>query len=109
MHARPDPFSEMLRSIRLTGGVFLDARFTAPWCVTANMSPGVQRFNWDLQSQPVVSFPGVVPLPGFTWPVLEIVTVPTEPVPPSVPSTCTKPVESNEPLTMQVTFAGMTS
>jgi photosystem II stability/assembly factor-like uncharacterized protein len=28
--------------------------------VTANMSPGVQRFNWDLQSQPVVSFPGMV-------------------------------------------------
>jgi photosystem II stability/assembly factor-like uncharacterized protein len=27
---------------------------------TANMSPGVQRFNWDLQSQPVVSFPGMV-------------------------------------------------
>jgi hypothetical protein len=24
------------------------------------MSPGVQRFNWDLQSQPVVSFPGMV-------------------------------------------------
>jgi hypothetical protein len=27
---------------------------------TANMSPGVQRFNWDLQAQPVVSFPGMV-------------------------------------------------
>ena len=27
---------------------------------TANMSPGVQRFTWDLQSQPVVSFPGMV-------------------------------------------------
>jgi AraC-like DNA-binding protein len=38
MHARPDPFSEMLRSIRLTGGVFLDARFTAPWCVSSNMT-----------------------------------------------------------------------
>jgi hypothetical protein len=24
------------------------------------MSPGVQRFTWDLQSQPVVSFPGMV-------------------------------------------------
>jgi AraC-like DNA-binding protein len=33
------PLSELLRSVRLTGGVFLDARFTAPWCVTANMSP----------------------------------------------------------------------
>src|SRR3989442_9918080 len=27
---------------------------------TANMSPGVQRFTWDLQSQPVVNFPGMV-------------------------------------------------
>ena len=28
-----DPLSEVLRSVRLTGGVFLDAHFTAPWCV----------------------------------------------------------------------------
>ncbi len=28
-----DPLSEVLRSIRLTGGIFLDAHFTAPWCV----------------------------------------------------------------------------
>src|SRR5262245_24875376 len=28
--------------------------------VTANMSAGVQRFSWNLQSQPVVSFPGMV-------------------------------------------------
>jgi photosystem II stability/assembly factor-like uncharacterized protein len=28
--------------------------------VTANMSAGVQRFNWNLQSQPVVTFPGMV-------------------------------------------------
>jgi AraC-like DNA-binding protein len=28
-----DPLSEVLRSVRLTGGIFLDARFTAPWCV----------------------------------------------------------------------------
>src|SRR5207247_3842076 len=27
---------------------------------TANMSPGVRRCTWDLQSQPVVSFPGMV-------------------------------------------------
>lgn len=32
-----DPLSEVLRSVRLVGGVFLDAHFTAPWCVTANM------------------------------------------------------------------------
>ena len=40
-----DALSEVLRSVRLTGGVFLDARFTAPWCVTANMdSDDVRSF-----------------------------------------------------------------
>ena len=28
-----DPLTEVLRSVRLTGGIFLDAHFTAPWCV----------------------------------------------------------------------------
>jgi AraC-like DNA-binding protein len=32
-----DPLSDVLRSVRLIGGVFLDARFTAPWCVTARL------------------------------------------------------------------------
>ena len=32
-----DPLSEVLRSVRLTGGIFLDARFTAPWCVRTNI------------------------------------------------------------------------
>jgi AraC-like DNA-binding protein len=34
-----DPLSEVLRSVRLTGGVFLDAHFTAPWCVLAKLDP----------------------------------------------------------------------
>ena len=34
-----DPLSEVLRAVRLTGGVFLDAQFTAPWCVTAQLAP----------------------------------------------------------------------
>lgn len=34
-----DPLSEVLRTVRLTGGVFLDAQFTAPWCVTAQIAP----------------------------------------------------------------------
>src|SRR6266568_2398683 len=33
-----DPLSDVLRSFRLTGGVFLDARFTAPWCVATRLS-----------------------------------------------------------------------
>jgi len=33
-----DPLSDVLRSVRLIGGVFFDARFTAPWCVNANLT-----------------------------------------------------------------------
>lgn len=34
-----DALSDVLRVVRLTGGVFLDAEFTAPWCVTAKVAP----------------------------------------------------------------------
>lgn len=34
-----DPLSDVLRSVRLTGGIFLEAHFTAPWCVTAQIAP----------------------------------------------------------------------
>ncbi|MBX6324033.1 MAG: cupin domain-containing protein, partial [Rhodospirillaceae bacterium] len=34
-----DPLSEVLQSVRLTGAVFLEARFTAPWCVSARVGP----------------------------------------------------------------------
>lgn len=34
-----DALLDMLRSMRLTGGVFLDAEFTAPWCVSAKIGP----------------------------------------------------------------------
>jgi AraC-like DNA-binding protein len=34
-----DPLSDVLRSMRLTGGIFLDAEFTAPWCVTSSVAP----------------------------------------------------------------------
>jgi hypothetical protein len=33
-----DPLSDVLRSFRLTGGVFLDSHFTAPWCVISRLS-----------------------------------------------------------------------
>ena len=39
MAAMIDPLSEVLRSVRLTGGLFLDARFSAPWCVTSQVGP----------------------------------------------------------------------
>lgn len=40
-----DALSDVLRVLRLTGGVFLDARFTAPWCVKSRAEPeDWQRF-----------------------------------------------------------------
>ena len=34
-----DVFSDVLRVIRLSGGVFLEADFTAPWCISGKLSP----------------------------------------------------------------------
>ncbi len=34
-----DALSDVLRVAQLTGGVFLNAEFTAPWCVAARMAP----------------------------------------------------------------------
>ena len=33
-----DPLSEVLRSVRLIGGVFLEARLTAPWCISSQIT-----------------------------------------------------------------------
>jgi AraC-like DNA-binding protein len=33
-----DTLSEIFRSLRLKGGIFLDARFTAPWCVLSQVT-----------------------------------------------------------------------
>lgn len=33
-----DPLSDLLRAIRLTGGLFLDARFSAPWAVETRVT-----------------------------------------------------------------------
>jgi hypothetical protein len=33
--AMTDPLSDVLRSVRLKGGVFLDVHMTAPWCVNS--------------------------------------------------------------------------
>ena len=33
-------FSDVLQTVRLAGGVFLDARFTAPWCISSRIGPG---------------------------------------------------------------------
>lgn len=34
-----DRLSDLVGAMRLTGGIFLDAEFTAPWCVTAGVGP----------------------------------------------------------------------
>jgi AraC-like DNA-binding protein len=34
-----DPYSDVLRAMHVTGGIFLDADFTAPWCVTSRVGP----------------------------------------------------------------------
>jgi AraC-like DNA-binding protein len=34
-----DPLAETLHSLRLSGGVFLDGHFTAPWCITVRIGP----------------------------------------------------------------------
>jgi AraC-like DNA-binding protein len=34
-----DPIGEIVRSMHLTGGVFLDAEFTSPWCVLSKIGP----------------------------------------------------------------------
>lgn len=34
-----DPLLDLLRAMHLTGGVFLDAELTSPWCVTSQVHP----------------------------------------------------------------------
>lgn len=34
-----DALLDMLRAMRLTGGIFLEADFTAPWCISAKVGP----------------------------------------------------------------------
>src|SRR5687768_10775614 len=34
-----DALSDLLRVVRLSGGVFLHAEFSAPWCITARVGP----------------------------------------------------------------------
>ena len=34
-----DALSDMLRVVGLTGGIFLDAKFTAPWCIWGQVGP----------------------------------------------------------------------
>lgn len=40
-----DALSDVLRVVRLSGGVFLDAKFTAPWCISARVGPEDCRYT----------------------------------------------------------------
>lgn len=46
-----DPLTEVLRSVRLSGGVFLDSRFSAPWCVLAHLTRDDCKFAFDAPTQ----------------------------------------------------------
>jgi hypothetical protein len=35
-----DVLSEVLAAVRFSGGVFLYAEFTAPWCIVSQVGPG---------------------------------------------------------------------
>lgn len=54
-----DALSDVLRVIRLTGGVFLDASFTAPWCVASRVGPDDCRGTAELPAS-VVAFHYVI-------------------------------------------------
>ena len=34
-----DVLSDVFAAVRFSGGVFLDAEFTAPWCVVSQVGP----------------------------------------------------------------------
>lgn len=46
-----DPLTEVLRSVRLSGGVFLDSQFSAPWCVLARLTRDDCKFAFDAPTQ----------------------------------------------------------
>jgi AraC-like DNA-binding protein len=68
-----DALSELLRVVRLTGGVFLEASFTAPWCISARIGPedcrhvltepaSVVAFHYVLDGRMLVQVDGAAPL-----------------------------------------------
>ena len=54
-----DPLSDVLRLVGLTGGVFLDAEFTAPWSVSGKVAPELCR-PYMVEPEYVVGFHYVV-------------------------------------------------
>lgn len=68
-----DALSELLRVVRLTAGVFLEAELTAPWCVKSQVEPGDWRhtpveprhvigFHYVLSGRMLLQVAGQVPV-----------------------------------------------
>lgn len=68
-----DALSDVLRVVRLTGGVFLDARFTAPWSLAGRVEPeeirafverpqGVIGFHYVVSGRMIVTAQGGAPI-----------------------------------------------
>jgi AraC-like DNA-binding protein len=55
-----DALSDVLRVVRLTGGVFLDARFSAPWALAGNVRPEEMRLFLASPSSQVIGFHYIV-------------------------------------------------
>ncbi len=67
------PFAEIIQSFNVTGGLFLDAEFTAPWCVSAQVGAddcsaytpvpaNVVAFHYVSEGRVNVSVAGIPPL-----------------------------------------------
>jgi hypothetical protein len=54
-----DALSDVLKALRISGGVFLDAAFTAPWCVASRVGPEDFRNKDDLPTS-VLAFHYVI-------------------------------------------------
>ena len=50
-----DALSDVLRLVDLTGGVFLDAEFTEPWCVSSKVAPELYQ-PYMVEPEYIVSF-----------------------------------------------------
>jgi AraC-like DNA-binding protein len=68
-----DALSDVLRALRISGGVFLEAAFTAPWCVVSrvgpedfpnrdDLPPNVVGFHYVVDGQMVVQIDGSTPV-----------------------------------------------
>ncbi|MBW4531527.1 MAG: AraC family transcriptional regulator [Aphanothece saxicola GSE-SYN-MK-01-06B] len=68
-----DALSDVLKALRISGGLFLDAEFTAPWCVASRVGPedfrnadelppSVVAFHYVIDGQMVVEVEGATPV-----------------------------------------------